>query len=103
MDELKRTLNDVESAFQAAERLAWDDRRQRGVYQKVMMTGPGGFPTPPEGLPKGALIETIANPVELTERRSDQMPVIYIALTREEYPSIFELVDEMAWLRQRIK
>lgn len=103
---LVRALNEVESAFDSERGKAFDQRRKNGQYLEAMWKETGAVPRA-EGIPTGEHLEiTVVNPVEkFNPNRGyyDPVPVWYLVLTRDEYPAIFDLQDEVSWLRFRIK
>ncbi|MFN0205274.1 MAG: hypothetical protein ACKVS6_03040 [Planctomycetota bacterium] len=98
--EIERSYSDLRAVFESLRELALSDRRARGNYIETIRTS-SQAQKQPEIIPKDAIVRIVTNPVEKLEeaKATKQISNWYIYLTREEYPEVFEIRDEIAYLR----
>lgn len=97
-------LAETRLMFDQARSAALDDRRGRGLYIETIRSG-ARAESQPAVIPKDAIVRVVVNPIEkLAETKlTRQTPNWYIFLTREEYPEIFEMRDEITYISNMLQ
>jgi hypothetical protein len=98
VNELRDSLTTVEKAIADQKKILFADRFDRGIYDVQVLGNPAI--SPPEADERGRL--PLQNSRTSTDPTTMRMEAHIATLPIDEFPALYELLDERDWLRKRI-